>query len=81
MTLKEMKAKRRKSVAIMRPLDPSDPRSPDHPCHEEQWLALAGAIGRSLAKMDFDSQVAKEKEKTLTSDLVRSAAISIIKAR
>jgi len=62
MTLKETKPKRRKSVAVMRPLDPSDPRSWDHPCHEEQWLALAEAIGRSLANMEFDSQDAKKRK-------------------
>jgi hypothetical protein len=38
----------------VRPLDPSDPRSLDHPCHEQQWLDLAGAIGRELARLEWE---------------------------
>lgn len=36
--------------AILRPLDPSDPRSWDHPSHREQWLELARSIGRQIAR-------------------------------
>src|SRR5262245_17945008 len=43
-----------KPGAIMVPLDPSDPRSPDHPIHREQWLELARAIGRAMANEAFD---------------------------
>jgi hypothetical protein len=63
MTRKKTKAKRRKLVAVMRPLDPSDPRSLEHPSHKEQWLALAEAIGRSLADEEFNSQDAKKKKR------------------
>jgi hypothetical protein len=36
-------------------LDPSDPRSLDHPCHKEQWLELARALGRLDARRDFEA--------------------------
>lgn len=52
----------RKPAAIMRPLDSSDPRSLDHPCHEEQWLELARSIGRSLARQEWDRLQGKEGE-------------------
>jgi hypothetical protein len=38
----------------VRKLDPSDPRSLEHPSHREQFLELAGAIGRALARRDFE---------------------------
>jgi hypothetical protein len=38
----------------IRPLDPDDPRNPDHPCHREQWLELARALGRLAADMEWD---------------------------
>jgi hypothetical protein len=60
MTLKKTRSKRREMVAVMSPLDPSDPRSWDHPCHEEQWLALARAVGRTMASKEFDSQEKKD---------------------
>jgi hypothetical protein len=44
------KLKKQKLVGVVRQLDSSDPRSLDHPSHRDKWLALAGAIGRSLAK-------------------------------
>jgi hypothetical protein len=27
-------------TAILRPLDPDDPRNPDHPCHENNGWSL-----------------------------------------
>jgi hypothetical protein len=45
---------RKQLIVIMRPLDPSDPRSLDHPCHQEKWLELARSIGRALAKKELD---------------------------
>lgn len=41
--------------AVIRPLDPRDPRSLSHPSHKEQWLALARALGRLDAKRDFEA--------------------------
>jgi hypothetical protein len=40
--------------AVIRPLDPSDPRSLDHPSHREQWLEFARAIGRQMARAERD---------------------------
>jgi hypothetical protein len=61
---RKSKAKKRKPLAVVvRPLDPSDPRSLDHPCHKQQWLELAGAIGRSMADKEYDSQEAKNEKK------------------
>lgn len=45
---------RKKIVAKVRPLDPSDPRSLEHPCHREQWLAFAEALGSSLACQEWE---------------------------
>jgi hypothetical protein len=45
--------RRQKLGGRIRPLDPADARSWDHPCHREQWLALAEALGRSLARRDW----------------------------
>jgi hypothetical protein len=39
---------------IVRPLDPDDPCSLDHPSHDEDWLALARALGRAMADFDWD---------------------------
>jgi hypothetical protein len=47
--------RRRSSKAVIRPLDPSDPRNLDHPSHKEQWLALARALGRLDARRDFEA--------------------------
>jgi hypothetical protein len=33
---------------------PDDPRNPNHPSHDEQWLELARALGRALADRGFD---------------------------
>ncbi len=51
-----------KKRATIRPLDPDDPRSLDHPSHDEQWRELAKALGRAMADRDFDRmQRAKAK--------------------
>jgi hypothetical protein len=39
-----------KKSAKIRPLDRSDPRSLDHPSHKAQWLEMARAIGRQIAR-------------------------------
>jgi hypothetical protein len=52
--------RRRSTKAEARqPLDPSDPRSLDHPSHREQWLALARALGRLDAIRDFETLYGK----------------------
>jgi hypothetical protein len=38
---------------IIRQLDPADPRNLDHPCHKEQWLELARAMGRMEAREEY----------------------------
>jgi hypothetical protein len=38
----------------VRKLDPSDPRSPEHPSHDEQFRELARAVGRALARRDWE---------------------------
>jgi hypothetical protein len=40
-------------VGIIRPLGADDPRDLNHPCHREQWLELARAIGRLEAREEF----------------------------
>jgi hypothetical protein len=40
-------------IGVVRALPPGDPRSLDHPCHDEQWLELARAIGRSMARQHY----------------------------
>jgi hypothetical protein len=45
--------KTRKPRGSIRTLDPSDPRNPNHPCHDGQWDELAEAIGRMLARQDY----------------------------
>jgi hypothetical protein len=46
----------------IRPLDPADPRSLDHPCHNDQWLELAKAIGRSMAREQYAKDHGKPDE-------------------
>jgi hypothetical protein len=58
---RENKSIKRKPRGIVRRLDPSDPRSLDHPCHNEQWLELARALGRAMADEDFDAVHGKNK--------------------
>ena len=45
----------KKQIGPARDLDPTDPRSLDHPSHKEQWLALARALGRLDARRDFEA--------------------------
>lgn len=42
-----------KVLAILRPLDESDPRNPEHPAHREKWLEIFGAFGRAIADRDW----------------------------
>jgi hypothetical protein len=44
----------RKPRGIIRTLDPSDPRNPNHSCHDEQWLELARVLGRTMADRDWE---------------------------
>jgi hypothetical protein len=37
----------------VRHLDPDDRRNLDHPCHDEQFLELARAIGREMARQQY----------------------------
>jgi hypothetical protein len=40
-------------LGTVRRLDPSDERSPDHPCHKKQWLELARVLGRLEAREEY----------------------------
>jgi hypothetical protein len=42
-----------KKLGTVRPLDPSDERSLDHPCHKKQWLELARVLGRLEAREEY----------------------------
>ena len=44
-----------KQIGPARDLDPTDPRSLDHPSHKEQWLELARALGRLDARRDYEA--------------------------
>jgi hypothetical protein len=52
-------------LGTIRPLDASDPRNIYHPCHAEQWLELARAIGRSIAR---DEQQGNDNDDDQTKD-------------
>ena len=39
---------------IVRAIDPSNLQSLSHPSHKQQWLQLAGVLGRAMADKDFD---------------------------
>jgi len=43
-----------RNKGTVRPLDPTDPRSLNHPSHKEQWLELARAMGRMEAREEFE---------------------------
>ena len=45
-----MRTRLAKAKAIVRPLAPDDPRNLNHPSHNEQWLEIARAIGRQMAR-------------------------------
>jgi hypothetical protein len=53
----------KKPRGTVRPLDPDDPRNLDHPCHRQQWLELARAIGRSMATEQFAKDRAGKGDK------------------
>jgi hypothetical protein len=40
---------------IIRDVNPISPRNIHHPCHDEQWLELARALGRLDARKDFET--------------------------
>jgi hypothetical protein len=42
-----------KKLGTVRPLDPSDERSIDHPCHKKQWLEFARVLGRLEAREEY----------------------------
>jgi hypothetical protein len=44
-------------------LNPIDPRNPNHPIHDEAWLALAVALGRAAADADWDRLQKDKAEK------------------
>lgn len=47
---------RKRPKGIVRPLDPSDPRSIDHPSQRANWLALMRELGRIAAAQEWDRQ-------------------------
>jgi hypothetical protein len=46
---------------VVRPLGPDDPRNLSHPCHREQFLELARAIGRALADQAYDELIQRRR--------------------
>lgn len=42
------------------PLDASDNRNPDHPCHTQAWLEMARALGRMTADREWERLHPKE---------------------
>jgi hypothetical protein len=57
-----MRTRIRRQKGIVRPLDPDDPRSLDHPSHKERWLELADAIGRLEAREEFERLHRKQSD-------------------
>jgi hypothetical protein len=53
-----------KNKGTIRPLDPDDPRNLDHPSHKEQWLEIARAIGRQMARDERDGRSGPHIEDT-----------------
>jgi len=49
--------RRSKPAAVARPLDPNDPRNPDHPGQEERWLELARQLGRAQADLEYEQKL------------------------
>jgi len=59
---------------IIRDLDPSDPRSLDHPSHRDALGELAESLGRALADKFLEEMGGKDETRsTLRSVLKRSA--------
>jgi hypothetical protein len=44
----------KKLRGIVRPLDPNDPRNPDHPSQRANWLALMRELGRIAAAQEWE---------------------------
>ena len=40
-------------LGTVRPLDASDERSLNHPCHKKQWLEFARVLGRLEAREEY----------------------------
>jgi hypothetical protein len=55
----------------VRDLPADDPRNIHHPCHREQWLELARAIGRMEARQEFEQLI---RQKRLRHDKPRDEA-------
>jgi hypothetical protein len=53
--------KKPKIIGSVRHLDSDDPRNPNHPGHDEQWLEVARALGRSMADAEFDELIKQIK--------------------
>jgi hypothetical protein len=53
MLVSVMRKRDSKPAGIIRELAADDPQALSHPCHREQWLELARAIGRQMADQDF----------------------------
>jgi hypothetical protein len=68
---------------IIRPLDPSDPRSIDHPSHKEQWLELARAIGRMEAREEFEQLIERKRmhHEQASQDVDRRALRAVLQRR
>jgi hypothetical protein len=56
--------KRKPLIAVMRPLDPSDPRSWDHLSHDKLWREFARLIGQSMAQRDWERENPESKQST-----------------
>jgi hypothetical protein len=56
-TMKLIPANDNNNLGKMRRLDASDERSLDHPSHREQWLEMAMAIGRQIARDEMNGHV------------------------
>jgi hypothetical protein len=54
--------RRQTARGIVRHLGETDPRSLKHPCHREQVLELARALGRDFARREFAFALAALKE-------------------
>jgi hypothetical protein len=57
---KQRKDATRHAAGIVRPLAADDPRDLNHPCHREQFLELARAIGRSMARKQYEEDHPKD---------------------
>jgi hypothetical protein len=58
---KQRKDATRHAAGIVRQLDPGDPRDLNHPCHLDQFLELARAVGRSMAQKQYKEDHPKDR--------------------